>query len=303
MKYVCGWDGGGTKTEVLCVNEWGDVLANQSFGPLNINGVGRDVVAQSVKDCVAFMASLPGGLADCAALVIGVAGVSNVEVSGFITGCVRANGYAGKLDLQGDQDIALAGAVLGAGAVLVAGTGSVCCGRDADGNKGRSGGRGHLIDDEGSGYAIGRDILSAVVRADDGRIAPTALTGMVYEQLGVSGIPQIITWLYSPETGKKDVAALAPLLLRALDMDDHAAKAIAIKAAHELSQLACALWKTLGLEKGELALVGSILTRCDFIRNQVTALCTAQHPGMDVRPPRGTPAQGAVQLALTMIKE
>lgn len=300
MKYVCGWDGGGTKTEVLCVNELGDVLANESFGPLNINGVGRDVVAKSVKDCVAFMASLPGGLDACQALVIGVAGVSNVEVSGFITGCVRACGYTGRLDLQGDQDIALAGAVEGPGAVLVAGTGSVCCGRDENGVKGRAGGRGHLIDDEGSGYAIGRDILRAVVRADDGRIPPTVLTAMVYEQLGVSSIPQIITWLYSPDTGKKDVAALTPLLLRALDLDDHAARAIAHKAASELSQLACALWKTLHLDHGELALVGSILTRCEVIREEVKALCTAQHPHMDVRFARGTPAQGAAQLALMM---
>lgn len=300
MAYVCGWDGGGTKTEVLCVNEMGDVLANECFGPLNINGVGRDVVAQSVKECVAFMAGLPGGLEDCRALVIGVAGVSNVEVSGFITGCVRACGYQGKLDLQGDQDIALAGAVEGPGAVLVAGTGSVCCGRDARGVKGRAGGRGHLIDDEGSGYAIGRDILSAVVRADDGRLPPTVLTGMVYEQLGVASIAQIITWLYTPGTSKKEVAALAPLLLRALEAGDAAAAAIAHKAAGELAQLACALWRTLALDRGELALVGSILTRCGVIRDEVKALCLAQHPYMDIRFARGTPAQGAAQLALMM---
>ena len=300
MAYVCGWDGGGTKTEVLCVNEQGDVLGNERFGPLNINGAGREVVAQSVKDCVGFMASMPGGLEACRALVIGVAGVSNVEVSGFITGCVRANGYTGRLDLQGDQDIALAGAVEGPGAVLVAGTGSVCCGRDENGQKGRAGGRGHLIDDEGSGYAIGRDVLSAVVRADDGRIEPTVLTGMVYEHLGVSSIQQIITWLYSPQTGKKEVAELSQLWARALERDDHAARAIAHKAACELSKLACALWKTLGLTRGELALVGSILTKSAVIREEVKALCLSEYPEMDIRFARGTPAQGAVQLALQM---
>ena len=36
--YVCGWDGGGTKTEVLCLSLNGETLADAAFGPLNLNG-------------------------------------------------------------------------------------------------------------------------------------------------------------------------------------------------------------------------------------------------------------------------
>lgn len=31
--YVCGWDGGGTKTEVLCLSLNGETLADAAFGP------------------------------------------------------------------------------------------------------------------------------------------------------------------------------------------------------------------------------------------------------------------------------
>ena len=74
-----------------------------------------------------------------------------------------------------DQETALAGA-LGApcGMVLIAGTGSICFGRDAVVKQPGSGGYGHKIDDEGSGYALGRDALAAVVRAQDGRAADAA---------------------------------------------------------------------------------------------------------------------------------
>lgn len=299
-RYFCGWDGGGTKTEVLCVNADGQPIGNEKFGPMNINGAGKDRVRQSVRDCMAFMASLPGGLEACAALVIGTAGVSNQEVSRFLTDEIRACGYAGPLMLKGDQEIALAGAVDGAGAVLVAGTGSVCCGQDAQGHTARSGGCGHLIDDEGGGYAIGRDILAAAVRDMDNRIPPTALTTLLKDAMGFETSRDIVTWLYAPTTGKKEVASLAPLMLKALDMGDAAARNIAAKAAKELSELAIAVWKTLALTEGELAFIGSILLRCPFIHAEVSHLCEEACPGLRVIEAHGTPAQGAAKLALNM---
>lgn len=296
-RYYSGWDGGGTKTEVLCVNENGQTIATDCFGPVNINGATRERVVQTIRDGMAFLAGLPGGLEACAGLAIGIAGVSNKAASGLITETVRACGYQGPLLLKGDQEIALAGAIEGAGAVLVAGTGSVCCGQDAQGNLARSGGCGYLIDDEGSGYAIGRDVLSAVVRAFDNRIAPTVLTGLVKEQLGVENVRDVVTWLYAPAISKKEVAAIAPLMMKALEMGDEAAEAIARKAAQELCELVKGVWRTLNLQEGELAFVGSILLRCEFINREVTRLCEASCPGLKVIQARGTPVQGAVKLA------
>ena len=212
--YVCGWDGGGTKTQVLCLTQEGRVAGEGTFGPLNLNGAEEEKIAATIRESVAFMAGQPGGLAGCGALVIGTAGVSNRAAVELVTRAVRQCGYKGPLRLLGDQEIALAGAIDGPGAVLVAGTGAICCGRDGAGNRTRVGGYGYLIDDGGSGYALGRDILTAVVRAADGRGPATALTQAVFAALGVQSVGEIITWLYAPATGKKEVAALAPLLLR-----------------------------------------------------------------------------------------
>ncbi len=299
-RYFCGWDGGGTKTEVLCMTADGQVIGNASFGPLNINGAGEEKVRQSIHDCMNFMASLPGGLDACAALAIGTAGVSNQKVSGFLTDEIRGHGYNGALSLQGDQDIALAGAVDGAGAVLVAGTGSVCRGQDAQGNPARSGGCGHLIDDEGSGYAIGRDILSAAVRAMDNRIPPTVLTGLLKDMMGFENARDIITWLYAPATGKKEVASLSPLMTKGIELGDEAATAIALKAARELAELVKGVWRTLDLHEGELAYVGSILNKCELINREVTRLCEESCEGLKVIKAHGTPAQGAVKLAMKL---
>ena len=299
-RYYSGWDGGGTKTEVLCVNAAGEKIAADFFGPININGATRERVTQTIRDGMAFLASLPGGLEACAGIVIGIAGVSNKDASGLITEQVRASGYQGPLALKGDQEIALAGAVESAGAVLVAGTGSVCCGQDGQGRQARTGGCGYLIDDEGGGYAIGRDILAAAVRAMDNRIPPTVLTELLKEEMGFENSRDIITWLYAPTTNKKEVAALSPLMTKAMNMGDEAALNIAHKAARELAELVKGVWRTLDLKQGELAFVGSILLKCELINREVTALCEAACPGLKVIQAHGTPAQGAAKLAMQL---
>lgn len=299
--YVCGWDGGGTKTHVLCLTPEGRQAGEGSFGPLNLNGAEKEKIVATIRESVAFMASLPGGLDACQGLVIGTAGISNSAAAALVTETVRRCGYAGPLRLLGDQEIALAGAIDGPGAVLVAGTGAICCGRDAAGRVTRVGGYGYLIDDGGSGYALGRDILTAVARAADGRGPATELTQPVFRALSVSAVGEMITWLYAPATGKKEIAALAPLLLPALDAGDAAALAIASAAAQELALLACTAWKNLGLDAGELALTGSILQRYEPIRREVLRRCRAAYPHMAVIDPRGSAAMGAARLALELL--
>ena len=294
--YCCGWDGGGTKTEVCILNHGGETVS-QSFGPLNANGASRETVEKTVRDAVDYMRALREGLEGCAMLVIGMAGVSNRDAAGRIEQAVRQAGYAGPLRLRGDQEIALAGAIQGHGAVLIAGTGAICYGRDPAGNSFRVGGWGYLIDDGGSGYAIGRDILMAAVRAEDGRGKDTCLKQSALEALGVQDIRGMITWLYASGTGKKEIASLAPLLLPALEAGDEAALSIARKAADDLAELVINGFRKTGMEDGEIAMTGSILNRYAPIRSMAEERIRAALPKVSVISPRFSPAQGAAIMA------
>lgn len=297
MNFTWGWDGGGTKTRVICLSEDGRILAKADFGPLNLNGSNTESVRKTVQDAVRFMADTPFAQGKCRGLAIGAAGISNVQAAHFLEGEVRAAGYAGLLYTVGDQDAALAGAIEGPGAVLIAGTGAICCGRGKRAEHVRVGGYGYLIDDGGSGYAIGRDILAAVVRAEDGRIAPTVLTSLVTKQLAVSDVNALITWLYAPGTSKKEIAALAPLLLRALELHDAAAERIAETASEALAELAGTTWRRLGLMEGELAMTGSILTHYIFVRTRTEQLLKTAWPAMHIIAPHFDAAYGAALLA------
>ncbi len=297
--WYCGWDGGGTKTEVLVADSEGTTLHRQVFGPLNPNGSSPEQVRNTVREAVSFLRAMPGGEEACGGMVIGAAGISSRNTAGLLEEALREAGWSRPYRLAGDQEIALAGAIEGHGAILIAGTGSICYGRDPGGRLFRTGGYGHLIDDEGSGYALGRDILKAVVRAADGRGPETVLTSALESALHLSAgdVPGIITWLYAPERAKAEVAALARLLTPALEANDPAALAIAENAAENLAELVLTGWRKTGMTDGELALTGSILQKFPVIRNTVIRRVNDVYPAVQCGDPRGTPARGAVRMA------
>ena len=300
--FVSGWDGGGTKTQVVCMDEDGRELDSRFFGPINLNGTAEDVVRRTVREATAWIrgAQEAAGM-PCLSTVIGLAGISNLQATDVVSSEVRAAGLPGQYRIVGDQEIALAGALEGHGAVLIAGTGSICFGRDPEGTAFRVGGYGYLIDDPGSGYAIGRDILTGTVRAADGRDAPTCLKDMVYRTLNLRTVSELISWVYAPGTGKKEIAALARLLPQAMEQGDEMAIRIARRAADDLAELALTAWRKTGMTDGELALTGSILTHSEYVRSRVISAFLAHYPKAEVGFPKADPAHGAVKLAVQLL--
>ena len=298
MHYAVGLDGGGTKTNLEARTRDGRVLLRAAFGSMNLNSASEQTVAETFRDCAAALETLPGGLEACRAMCIGSAGVSNPDACKTLERLLRASGYKGPLLLRGDQETALAGA-LGRpdGMVLIAGTGSICFGRDAAGKTARSGGYGHRIDDEGSGYALGRDALAAVVRAGDGRIPETVLTRLVYKRLDITDVRGLVRFTYAPETDKKEIAALAPLVFEAAEAGDAAAEQIIEKACRELTALAEPVVRALHLEAGQLALAGSILLHAQAVRCGVKARLHERYPQMECITPKEDAASGAALLA------
>lgn len=211
-------------------------------------------------------------IGDCAGVGIGAAGISNPEVGKFLRKAFSQEGITGRIELFGDHQTALAAAYPDChGIVLIAGTGSICYGINEAGNEARSGGWGHIIDDGGSGYAIGRDILSAVVRAHDGRDKETALSEAVFHQMGFASIQELIRYVYAPERSKKEIGALALLLGPAAEAGDKKAQEIEEVCANSLAELFAAVYRQMP-EEHNVVLAGSVLEKNERIR----ALATEQ---------------------------
>ena len=301
MAYVAGWDGGGSKTAAVCLDLAGAQLMRESFGPLNPNGTEASAIEKTIRSTLGAMDKLPGGLSACRYLTVGAAGVSNPKAAYLISSLIRKSGYKGPLDIVGDHEILLHGAVGREGAVLIAGTGSICIGRNASGRTHRSGGLGYLIGDEGSGYWIGLKILSAAARSLDGRGPETLMTPPLLEALQCGSLKDIIGRIYDGDFDKSKIAALSRLLMDALAQNDGAALEIAKAAADELCLLAGTVIAPLSLEDKCLALSGGLLSEFSPLRQLVTERLQRRFPALQLISPRADAAQGAALMALDFL--
>ena len=296
-EYVIGLDGGGTKTKVLVADRNKKILESFLAGAINYNGSEKERIDRNMQTI--FQTILEKGYAnkDCIGICIGTAGISNPLVHQYIKSNIDLFGYSCPVSIVGDHETALVGALLQSeGMILIAGTGSICYGRDEKGNSYRTGGYGHLIDDEGSGYAIGRDILSAVVRAYDKRCEATVLTKLVLDYLNIQTIEELIRYVYDPGHSKKDIAKLSVLIEKAYRLQDQAAIAIVDHCVSELMELTKPILKVMK-EDCSIAVSGSILLKNQDIFDKLCAGMKKEHPLVTITKPKKDAAFGAVILA------
>lgn len=299
--FILGMDGGGTATVVSAFSKNGCCLGEWKAGSLNVNGQSYEETIGTVADILLLIekAGLPVGA--CRGICIGAAGISNPDTAAVITGALRQAGMQGAIKLVGDQETALAAAFPELwGVILIAGTGSICYGKSKDGTAYRVGGYGHIIDDAGSAYAIGRDILQAVVRGYDGRTPATVLTDLVYKQLNIGSMGELISWLYAPDRTKKEIAALAPLSETAVcsineRAEDAAAAAILAHAAEELALLAGVMLQRIP-ETNKIVLSGSVLLKNKIVRKKFTDCINRLYPQVMLEETKESAAVGAARI-------
>lgn len=178
------------------------------------------------------------------------------------------------------------------GLVIIAGTGSVVFARARDGTTRRTGGWGHLLGDEGSGYAVGRAGLQAVAEAFDGG-ADTSIRDRVAEQYDVDERDALIHWVYQDEFALQNVA---PLVIEAAADGDPVASEILSSQAAELGRQV--EWLIDGADNiaPRIALLGGVLQNEHYAR----VLCRTLRdrvPDWSVEVLRHEPVVGALRRA------
>src|SRR5437588_9656683 len=149
------------------------------------------------------------------AICLGMAGVDREDEARVVRAIMRRIGHKARIVVVNDALIALvAGAQDAPGIVIVSGTGSIAYGRNANGEAARAGGWGHMIGDEGSGYWIGREALTAVMRAGDGRGPATRLTREILAHFNVDDESRLPRIVYDRDAPRASVAALGPIAQR-----------------------------------------------------------------------------------------
>ncbi|PYS89342.1 MAG: ATPase [Acidobacteria bacterium] len=299
-EYVLGVDGGGTKTHAVIADEHGRVLGEGFAGPSNPLRVGVNTAAAAVREAVDQACDAAGvQRADIVAAEVGLAGVRRADLRERMRESLMGLGI-NSVEVVTDAEIALYGATGGApGLVLIAGTGSICCGRNARGKRVCAGGWGPLAGDEGGGAWLARRALQAVAHASDGRGPATTLSQAACAYFNVTVPDDLSMAIYAPSMTNERIAGFGRCVVEAAQKKDAIAREIITEAGRELGKAAVAVIRKLQMEQErfQVAYVGGVFRAGELILNPLREVVTRVAAQAYFAPPQLAPAIAATRMA------
>ena len=299
---VVGVDGGGTKTEAVILDARDQVLGQGIAGPSNPLRVGVANAAAAVREAIDKACS-DGHVRreDIIAAQVGLAGARRLELSLRMREALSNLGIA-DVQVSGDADIALYGATTdgGPGVVVIAGTGSVCCGVNSRGRRVWAGGWGPIAGDEGGGAWIARRAIRAIAHASDGRGPKTSLMSAACNYFHVTTPDDLSTAIYAPTITNEWLAGFGKHVVDAAKAKDAVARDILSEGAKELGLMVAAVVRNLKLEheRFQVGYVGGVFNSAGelilaLMREQLKQIA----PNAFLAPTSFSPAVAAARMA------
>jgi N-acetylglucosamine kinase-like BadF-type ATPase len=185
---IFGIDGGGTKSHMAVFDQSGQCLAVGVHGPLNhecMEGSFRQLEGELTSFILETLYKIDATPADVAFAVMGIAGVDTKKQHAVIAAMVDHLGLNNYI-LCNDGFLGVAGGCPGGvGICAINGTGSTMAAIDHSGNTLQVCGIGELSNDCGGGSWYGPKMLGAVYGELFKCEPKTALTGILFDHLGI----------------------------------------------------------------------------------------------------------------------
>jgi glucosamine kinase len=205
-RYLLGVDGGATKTLAAVLDLQSGTLHLGQSGPSNEDAVGAKAAVEALL--AAADQALEGAGVDSSWLCVGVLAIAGTDTASIAGHLREARGETWLVvnDVVGAWATATG---LAPGVAAIAGTGSNVFGVGASGRGWRTGGWGHLLGDEGSGYWLGIESIRAALHDRDASGPPTRLSRAACEHFEVDAVEQLTSLVYSKPLSKGEIAAFA----------------------------------------------------------------------------------------------
>ncbi|MED2254612.1 BadF/BadG/BcrA/BcrD ATPase family protein [Brevibacillus parabrevis] len=319
-------DGGGTKCLAVLVDRAAREVGQGRSGSCNYQGIGEEAAAreliaairQAMADAVSRGAGKELGLEQAAGeleweiecAVIGIAGLDTEHDRRVISRMVSKVLYqlgirVQHLIVENDGFAALLGATGGKpGILVIAGTGSIAFGVNDAQETARSGGWGHRVGDEGSGYWIGKQAIMAVLRAADGRGEPTLLQNLLLPHAGLERVDELFNWMYSDFYSVEKVGELSPLVSQAALAGDQVATRILQVAGEELFAAVRAVIDALDMKEKPFQMImqGGVLQNDDRVRTIVVERVQQYAAQVVIEKAQNDPIYGVIAKGLAYLE-
>lgn len=206
------------------------------------------------------------------AVVAALAGVGESRTAEAIAAGLRARGVAVPVAVTGDVlAAAAAGLAAGPGVLIWSGTGSFAVARSRHGELHRTGGRGYLLGDQGSGYDLVRRAAAAVLLAIDDLGPATVLTETLTAAFRAPSPSRLGATLQQLDTA--GVAQQLPVVLAAAADGDVVANDVLAAGVDGLAMLAAGALRRADLDGRDVpvAMGGGVLLAAPAIRELLSA--------------------------------
>lgn len=296
MEYIIGVDGGGTKTEATAYNLNDQALATFIAGPANpaIDYTNAEEnIRQAISRCILQMKT-QGIEGDCKGIFMGVAGIEVGENKQRLEASIT-NTFCCKVFGLHDSELTHVALLKGQdGIITIAGTGSVSYGI-YQGKAEKTGGWGHVLGDEGSGYWIALEALKNMTLECDAGLKPSGLSRAILSQLNLSDVFAMKEFVH--HAGKYEIARVAQAVVEQAVTGNIKAISILDLAGQELAAMTIRLYRKLGVKDAlSVATSGGILQNVDRVREKFQACLQGEIPEVTILSDNISPTKGACYL-------
>jgi N-acetylglucosamine kinase-like BadF-type ATPase len=300
---ILGIDAGGTRTRAAIMD--GDKLLSRVEGDsVKRLRVGVEAADRNLR---ALLTDAFGkaGVKGVNAASVGLASSTMPGVKEWFGGVLKEYGVE-QYEIVGDEYIAIDAAVKGGPGILqIAGTGSNCIGRMADGSRECAGGWSSRLGDEGSGYWIGLHSVRRALHAHD-REKPCRILEEVGKLWGTKSLDELVQ-LGNDKPGP-DFAALPPLISQLAEEGDKVALSVLKQASDDLVAFVLLVRDKMRRKRGlteevPLAWIGSIIGKIRIVREGFFGGLRIAVPGMQILEEEAVGIEGAIWRAKQLAKQ
>ncbi len=301
MSVFAGIDAGASHTEA--------VVSDESLRPAaRWRGLGAPMqpgrAAQSARvilDVLSVALEASGLDGEPDAVVVGATGAGNPQARAELLSALQAGlGETTEVKVLTDAEIALASAFGDwPGVVVMAGSGSIAYAKGPEGEQWRSGGLGWQFGDEGSGFWLGSEAISAIGRAIDGRGPETNLTALIQAEAGTDSVSGTMRWAGKAE--RSQVARLARTVCTAAKTGDSVAAELVQQAASSLADHVSTLVRKYPAGSSvKVAVGGGLLSPDSPVRHSLETMIQERLPQVELLDITIDPPGGALALARSL---
>ena len=306
-KYIIGIDSGATTSEALVVRiprakalpplvkrELRGVI--KKYPPINFNVLGFD---GSLKRLIHIIkdSSKRTGLKNTEFIAAGISGARSEKDRTRLAKAVSKGIGFSKIKILPDTEIAFYSVFehnrTNCG-VLIAGTGSILIFRGPGLRFMRRGGWGRILGDEGSGWGIGREALSAAAKRYD-TAGKNSLLSKTLESKFSLNEDNIIEEIYHKNF---DISKITKEVFRLAENGDGISDEIIRRAAQQLAELLNAVGKT----EHTIALCGSLFTEEKLLEKYLRKIVKDEFSYITLIKPERKPVWGAVEIAKNQLR-